>query len=84
MPNESNGSLKKHSDWDWLSNNSIAIGQEMSATTMQIAMAYSVIANGGYLIKPTILSLDLIVYTPWNIKNIIVECIIQTILVFDH
>ena len=55
LPNESNGLLKEYKDWDWLSNNSIAIGQEMSATTLQTALAYSVIANGGYLLKPTIL-----------------------------
>ncbi len=56
LPNESAGSLKKFDKWDWLSNNSISIGQEMSATTLQTALAYSAVANGGYLLKPTVVN----------------------------
>ena len=30
------------------------MGQELQVTNLQIAMAYSAIANGGYLLKPQI------------------------------
>jgi membrane peptidoglycan carboxypeptidase len=32
----------------------VSIGQEISSSTLQIAMAYSTIANGGFMIKPYI------------------------------
>ena len=53
--NEEYSNLKKINDWDKHSLISISMGQEIQATNLQIAMAYSAIANGGYLIKPNII-----------------------------
>jgi membrane peptidoglycan carboxypeptidase len=44
--------LRKLDRWILSSIGSIAMGQEISATTVQLARACSVIANGGYLVKP--------------------------------
>ncbi len=55
LPSESPGCLKPYSEWTDYSGASIAMGQEMSATTLQMAMAYCVIANGGFLMMPRII-----------------------------
>ncbi|NOZ07834.1 MAG: penicillin-binding protein 2 [FCB group bacterium] len=55
LPYESPGCLKPYSEWTDYSAASVAMGQEMSATTLQMAMAYCVIANGGYLLKPHVI-----------------------------
>ena len=52
---ENKGSLKYLEEWDNYSRSSIPIGQEMRANNLQIAMAYSAIANGGYLIEPRLI-----------------------------
>ncbi len=49
---ESNGILKPPSKWSGFSPSSLAIGQEMTVTSLQLVQAYSAIANGGNLIKP--------------------------------
>jgi len=55
LPGESAGILNPISNWSLVSNAYISIGQEINSTILQTAMAYSAIANGGYLIKPQIL-----------------------------
>jgi len=52
FPYESSGSLKNNKTWSELSKSEIAIGYEVSVTTLQMAMAYSAIGNGGVLMKP--------------------------------
>jgi cell division protein FtsI (penicillin-binding protein 3) len=52
LPGESRGRLRKLSGWTATSLASISMGQEISVTTIQIAQAVSVIANGGLLVKP--------------------------------
>ena len=52
---EEKGYLKSIQDWNEHSRISISIGQEVNATNLQLAMAYSAIANGGYLLKPKII-----------------------------
>ena len=54
---ENKGSLKYLEKWDNYSWSSIPIGQEMRANNLQIAMAYSAIANGGYLIEPRLIKI---------------------------
>ena len=56
LPNEESGMLRETKDWSYLSNKSVAIGQEISCTTLQTAMAYSAIANGGFLLQPIIIN----------------------------
>ncbi|MFO8184649.1 MAG: penicillin-binding protein 2 [Candidatus Aegiribacteria sp.] len=56
-PNESRGILPRpgNSGWSGVSSAQIAIGQEVTVTPLQLAMAYSVIANGGTLFYPRLL-----------------------------
>lgn len=49
---ESGGKLRKLNHWGTTSWASISMGQEISVTTVQLAQAASVIANGGLLVKP--------------------------------
>ena len=51
---EPNGTLKDSSSWTESSMHSIPLGYEVSATPLQIAMAYASIANGGYILEPII------------------------------
>ena len=46
------GIFREPSKWSLSSMHSIPIGYEISATPLQIAMAYASIANGGFLLKP--------------------------------
>ena len=52
LPAESAGLLRKLDHWGTTSLASISMGQEVSATSLQLARAACVIANGGLLIKP--------------------------------
>lgn len=52
LPGESGGRLRKLERWGSLSLPSISMGQEVSVTTIQLAQAGSVVANGGLLVRP--------------------------------
>lgn len=52
LPGESRGRLRPLKIWGKTSLASIAMGQEVSVTTMQLAQAASVVANGGLLVRP--------------------------------
>jgi cell division protein FtsI/penicillin-binding protein 2 len=56
-PNESRGILPSPGDpnWSGVSSAQLAIGQEVTVTPLQLAMAFSVIANGGTLYYPRLL-----------------------------
>ncbi len=54
-PGEVKGLLKKPVEWSGTSLNSIAYGYEIGVTPIQIAAAYSAVANGGVLMKPYLL-----------------------------
>lgn len=53
---EVSGWIRPHETWSGVSIGSISIGQEIAATPLQLLRAYSVIANGGLLVKPYLLS----------------------------
>ena len=55
LSEESSGIFAKLSDWSNFSLHSLSFGQEMSVTALQLATAYSALANGGYLLKPNII-----------------------------
>ncbi|NUN69930.1 MAG: PASTA domain-containing protein [Bacteroidetes bacterium] len=55
LPSESNGQLRKTSEWSLASLNSISYGYEVGVTPLQIVSAYSAIANNGMLMKPYII-----------------------------
>jgi cell division protein FtsI (penicillin-binding protein 3) len=52
LPGEVAGTLYSPDRWSLQSPQSLAIGYEMSATPLQMAMAYGAIANGGVLMRP--------------------------------
>jgi len=52
LPGESKGRLRPLTKWGSTSLASIAMGQEVSVTTLQLAQAASAVANGGLLVKP--------------------------------
>lgn len=55
LPGEAIGILRPVYRWTDFSIASISFGQEVSVTGLQLACMISVIANGGYLVKPRIL-----------------------------
>jgi membrane peptidoglycan carboxypeptidase len=52
LPGEQRGLLRPVSSWSGRSAATVAIGQEVSVTALQLAMAYAAVANGGELMKP--------------------------------
>jgi membrane peptidoglycan carboxypeptidase len=54
LPGESAGMVRRVADWTPSSIGSVAMGHEVSTTSIQLAVAGSVIANGGLLVKPQI------------------------------
>ena len=52
LPGESAGMVRPLRRWQKTSIGSVAMGHEMGVTTLQLAQACSVIANGGFLVKP--------------------------------
>lgn len=51
-PAESGGLLRKPDDWSALSQASLAMGYEISLTSVQLAAAYGALANDGVLMRP--------------------------------
>lgn len=54
MPGEVRGILHHPDKWSSVSISSMPIGQEIAATSIQLARAVAVIANGGFLVKPRV------------------------------
>jgi cell division protein FtsI (penicillin-binding protein 3) len=52
LPGESGGKLRKLTGWGTTSLASLSMGQEISVTTVQLAQAAAVVANGGLLVHP--------------------------------
>lgn len=52
---ESSGIFRKPNEWSGFTLHSISFGQEMAINTLQLANAYSVLANGGELLRPNII-----------------------------
>ena len=52
LPGESKGRVRPLTKWGSTSLESVSMGQEVSVTTMQLARAVSVVANGGLLVNP--------------------------------
>jgi cell division protein FtsI (penicillin-binding protein 3) len=53
-PSESGGRLREPRSWSLQSHASHAIGYELSVTPLQLAAAYSALANGGMLVEPAL------------------------------
>ena len=56
MPAETPGLLQEVNQWSKRTLPTIAIGQEIGVTALQLAMAYGAIANGGVLMAPRIVA----------------------------
>ncbi len=54
MPGEVSGILRKPESWAAIDLATHAFGQGISATPLQLAMAYAAVANGGFLMRPYI------------------------------
>jgi cell division protein FtsI (penicillin-binding protein 3) len=54
LPGEAAGLLRPVSQWSGRSIASVAIGQEVSVTALQVATAFAAVVNGGELFKPRI------------------------------
>jgi cell division protein FtsI (penicillin-binding protein 3) len=55
FPAESGGRLRRPAQWSKLSQQSLAIGYEVSVTPLQLAAAYGALANGGVLMESHLL-----------------------------
>jgi cell division protein FtsI (penicillin-binding protein 3) len=55
LPAESPGRFRRLENWGVTSLASVAFGQEISVTTVQLAQAASAVANGGLLVRPRLI-----------------------------
>jgi cell division protein FtsI (penicillin-binding protein 3) len=55
LPGESAGILRKVENWTPTSIGSVAMGQEIGVTSLQLALAGAAVANGGLLVKPKLI-----------------------------
>ncbi len=58
FPGENKGSVNHPSHWSKHSIISLSYGYEVSSTLVQLARAFSIASNGGYLIQPTLIKQD--------------------------
>jgi cell division protein FtsI/penicillin-binding protein 2 len=56
FPAEARGLMPATDTWSRMSPTGFALGQELTASPLQIAMAYAAIANGGWLPRPHLLA----------------------------
>lgn len=52
FPSETSGLLWPVERWSKMSRSGLAMGQELTASPLQLALAYAVVANGGWLPEP--------------------------------
>jgi cell division protein FtsI (penicillin-binding protein 3) len=55
LPGESAGILRKVENWTPTSIGSVAMGQEVGVTSLQLVLAGAAVANGGMLVKPKLI-----------------------------
>jgi cell division protein FtsI/penicillin-binding protein 2 len=55
LEGESAGILREPEEWSKRSLETLAIGQEIGVTAVQMAMAYAAVANGGKLLRPRLI-----------------------------
>ncbi|HVN31054.1 MAG TPA: penicillin-binding protein 2 [Thermoanaerobaculaceae bacterium] len=54
LPAEARGIYRSPQHWSAASRASLALGQEIAVTPLQLAQAYAIVANGGLLVRPTL------------------------------
>jgi cell division protein FtsI/penicillin-binding protein 2 len=79
LPGESPGIVRLLSKWDGYSTRRVPFGQEVSVTSLQLAMAYAAIANGGLLLKPRVVDFvnDGSGRTVWRSKREVVRRVLK-------
>ncbi|MCL7926257.1 MAG: penicillin-binding transpeptidase domain-containing protein [marine benthic group bacterium] len=55
VPSESAGLLRRPGEWSAVSQASLAFGYEILTTSLQLAVAYGALANGGILMRPSLI-----------------------------
>jgi len=55
FPGEAKGMLRPHNKWKPIDLANIAMGQGLSATMLQVALAYAAVANDGILMEPRLI-----------------------------
>ena len=55
LPGESAGMLRRLNQWEATSIGSVAMGHEVGATSVQLALAGAIIANGGMRVRPRLI-----------------------------
>lgn len=55
LPGENKGSINHPNNWTRASIVSLSFGYEISVNLLQLAQAFTVVSNNGYMVKPTIL-----------------------------
>ncbi len=55
MAGETAGKIKPEKEWSRISIGQISMGHEVAVNTLQLAVAFSAIANNGFLVKPYII-----------------------------
>lgn len=58
FPAEARGLMPETRTWSKMSSASFALGQELTVSPLQMAMAYAAIANGGWLRRPVLVRSD--------------------------
>jgi len=58
FPAEARGLMPETRNWSKMSSAGFALGQELTVSPLQMAMAYAAIANGGWLRKPVLVVSD--------------------------
>ena len=61
FPAEASGILPEPERWSGMSRAGLALGQELSASPLQVAVAYAAVANGGWKVRPRLVRED-----PWT------------------
>lgn len=56
LPGEARGRINPPEKWSDTTLSAVAIGYEVAVTPLQVLRAYSAIANGGFLVRPHVLS----------------------------
>jgi cell division protein FtsI (penicillin-binding protein 3) len=86
LPGESPGIVHPPSKWSGLSMGAIPIGQEIGVTAIQLASAFSAIANNGILMRPYVVSAvlnpestPLETYSPQMVRHVIRPQTAQTL-----
>lgn len=54
LPGEEEGLIRPPKKWSRLTHDSLAFGQEITVTPLQLLAAYAAVANGGWLMRPRV------------------------------